>query len=50
MGEEAVPGVVMLGGRIGADAGSLVPLDAGALGRLWDDLRARHPGSVGPSP
>jgi len=41
----------LLGGsRIGADAGSLVPLDAGALGRLWDDLRARHPESVGPSP
>jgi eukaryotic-like serine/threonine-protein kinase len=41
----------LLGGsRIGADAGNLVPLDAGALGRLWDDLRARQPGSVGPSP
>jgi hypothetical protein len=41
----------LLGGsRIGADAGSLVPLDAGALGRLWDDLRARHPEAVGPSP
>jgi hypothetical protein len=41
----------LLGGsRIGADAGSLVPLEAGALGRLWDDLRARHPEAVGPSP
>jgi WD40 repeat protein len=41
----------LLGGsRIGADAGSLVPLDAPALGRLWDELRARHPGSVGPGP
>jgi WD40 repeat protein len=41
----------LLGGsRIGADAGSLVPLDAGALGRLWDELRARHPEAVGPSP
>jgi hypothetical protein len=41
----------LLGGsRIGADAGSLVPLDAAALRRLWDDLRARHPESVGPSP
>src|SRR5262249_18060140 len=38
----------LLGGsRIGADAGSLVPLDAGALRRLWDDLRARHPEAVG---
>jgi WD40 repeat protein len=41
---------LLSGSRIGADAGSLVPLDVGALRRLWDDLRARHPEAVGLSP
>jgi WD40 repeat protein len=41
----------LLGGsRIGTDAGSLVPLDAPALRRRWDELRSRRPGSVGPAP
>jgi hypothetical protein len=40
----------LLGGcRIGADAGSLVPLDVPALRRLWDELRTRHPEAVGPT-
>jgi hypothetical protein len=38
------------GGRIGAGAGSLVPLDVRALRRLWDELRTRRPEAVGPSP
>jgi WD40 repeat protein len=38
------------GSRIGADAGSLVPLDARALHHLWDELRTRHPNAVDPSP
>jgi WD40 repeat protein/tRNA A-37 threonylcarbamoyl transferase component Bud32 len=38
----------LLGGhRIGADAGSLVPLDADALRLRWDNLRARHPQAFG---
>jgi hypothetical protein len=41
----------LLGGsRIGADAGSLVPLDVGSLRRLWDELRTRRPEPVGPAP
>jgi len=39
----------LLGGsRIGADAGSLVPLDAGELRRLWDELRGRQAVATGP--
>jgi WD40 repeat protein/tRNA A-37 threonylcarbamoyl transferase component Bud32 len=41
---------LLSGSRIGADAGSVVPLDVGALRRLWDDLRTRHPEAVGLSP
>jgi WD40 repeat protein len=41
----------LLGGqRIGADAGSLVPLDAAALLLRWDRLRSRHPQAFGPGP
>ena len=41
----------LLGGsRIGADAGSLVPLDAGTLRRLRDELRHPAPEFVGPGP
>jgi WD40 repeat protein len=41
----------LLGGsRIGADAGSLVPLDVRDLHRLWHELRTRYPEAVGPSP
>jgi hypothetical protein len=41
----------LLGGcRINADAGSLIPLQPSALRNLWDELRSRHPGQVGPSP
>jgi WD40 repeat protein/tRNA A-37 threonylcarbamoyl transferase component Bud32 len=41
----------LLGGqRIGADAGSLVPLDAGELRVRWDSLRSRHPQAFGLSP
>ncbi|MHB1426347.1 MAG: WD40 repeat domain-containing serine/threonine protein kinase [Gemmataceae bacterium] len=41
----------LLGGyRINADAVSLVPLQLSALRSLWDELRSRHAGQVGPSP
>src|SRR5262249_50198174 len=41
----------LLGGsRVGPDGGSLVPLDAGDLRRLWDQLRTQLPESVGPGP
>src|SRR5262249_23444620 len=41
----------LLGGsRLGADPRSLVPLAVRALGRLWDELRTRHPEAVGPRP
>jgi WD40 repeat protein len=40
----------LLGGsRIGDDGGSLVPLEAGALHRLWQELRTRHPEALGPA-
>jgi WD40 repeat protein len=41
----------LLGGsRIGPDAGSLVPLDPAALPRLWEEMRGRQPGAIGPLP
>jgi WD40 repeat protein len=41
----------LLGGqRIGADAGSLEPLDVSGLHRRWDDLRRRHPEVYGSGP
>jgi hypothetical protein len=39
----------LLGGsRISTDAGSLAPLEVGALRRLWEELRSRHPGAFSP--
>jgi len=38
---------LLAGSRIGADAGSLVPLDVGTLRRLWDELRGRQPDATG---
>jgi WD40 repeat protein/predicted Ser/Thr protein kinase len=39
----------LLGGcAIDADTGSVVPLDAGALRRIWEELRSKHPQFVGP--
>ncbi|MCE9568098.1 MAG: protein kinase [Planctomycetes bacterium] len=41
----------LLGGqRIGADAASLVPLDAAELRVRWDNLRSRHPEAFGLNP
>jgi WD40 repeat protein len=40
---------LLSGSRIGADAGSLVPLEAEALHRLWQELRTRHPEALGPA-
>lgn len=41
---------LLSGNHIGRDAGSLVPLDATSLRRLWEDVRTRHPELVGPKP
>ncbi len=41
---------LLSGCRINADAISLVPLQLSALRSIWDELRSRHPGQVGPSP